>query len=157
MLPLLVALLALPTAMGADASWSRVLWYLKPGTKFEEGLAIGNGRLGALVMGSAQERLIINENSVWSGDFQDRVNPNALEAFPQVREYLENGNISQAGADFLANMTGIPTTSRMFGVTNDLLIDFEHPQNKCMDYKRWLDPMTGVAGVAYNYEKVHYR
>jgi alpha-L-fucosidase 2 len=46
------------------------LWFTQPANKvMEEALPIGNGRLGALIMGNpSQERLIINEDSLWTGD-----------------------------------------------------------------------------------------
>lgn len=152
----ILALSAIVEGRQCNSSSSRQLWYETPGSDFETGLAIGNGRLGALVLGSAAERVILNENSVWSGAFEDRINPNALETFPRIRELLMNGNITQAGESFLANMTGIPTTSRMYSVTNDLVIDFGHSENEWSNYKRWLDPMHGNAGVSYEYEAVEY-
>lgn len=55
-------------ANGYDGS--RHIWYDAPGTEFNEGLAIGNGRIGALVFGSASERIILNENSVVSNNLR---------------------------------------------------------------------------------------
>jgi alpha-L-fucosidase 2 len=53
---------ALPNAL--------TLWYEQPGhTPLEDGLPLGNGRLGALVLGgTASERLPFNEDSLWTGD-----------------------------------------------------------------------------------------
>lgn len=47
-----------------------VLWYRQPATQpMNEGLAIGNGHLGGLILGApAQEHLILNEDSLWTGD-----------------------------------------------------------------------------------------
>jgi alpha-L-fucosidase 2 len=46
------------------------LWYEQPAKiAMNEALPIGNGRLGALVFGTIeQEHLILNENSLWTGD-----------------------------------------------------------------------------------------
>lgn len=60
------ALLCTAPAFGADLA----LWYSQPGTNpITQGLPIGNGRLGALVLGGPeQERLVVNEDSLWTGD-----------------------------------------------------------------------------------------
>ena len=44
------------------------LWYAAPAAAWNEALPIGNGRLGAMVFGGvADERLQLNEDSVWAG------------------------------------------------------------------------------------------
>ena len=64
---------------------------------WNEALPIGNGFLGAMVFGKiGTERLQINEDSVWTGSFMERVNPDARENYPKVRELLLNGEIEQA-------------------------------------------------------------
>ncbi len=48
----------------------QVMVFDSPGTKaMDEGLVIGNGRLGGIVMGgTAAERIYLNEDSLWTGD-----------------------------------------------------------------------------------------
>ncbi|KAF5588809.1 alpha-L-fucosidase 2 [Fusarium subglutinans] len=103
----LYVFVALVTSVGAQKgnySGSRHLWYNTPGSDFRSSLPIGNGRLGALVQGSISEKIIINENSVWSGTFQDRVNPGSLEGFPKARRMLtENNYTGAAGREIVAN------------------------------------------------------
>ncbi|KAI1858610.1 hypothetical protein JX265_010703 [Neoarthrinium moseri] len=137
-------------------SAARHLWYNTPGDGFSQGLALGNGRIGALVLGSATEKIILNENSVWSGLFEDRINDASLEAVPRIRDLLMNGNLTEAGQLVLANMAANPTTSRMFGVTNDLVLDFGHSDADWQNYERWLDTLDGNAGVTYDYNGVTY-
>ena len=44
------------------------LWYQQPASKWEEALAVGNGRLGAMVFGGVEkERLQLNEITVLVG------------------------------------------------------------------------------------------
>ena len=44
------------------------LWYNKPAYAFEESLPIGNGKLGALVYGGAQNDSIqLNDITLWTG------------------------------------------------------------------------------------------
>lgn len=62
------------------------LWATSPGSSssaidiFANGYPIGNGRLGAMLLGSpTSDQLNLNEDSLWSGTLlKDRVNPDAL-------------------------------------------------------------------------------
>ena len=45
-----------------------LLWYSHPAEKWENALPVGNGRLGAMVFGRADEEIIqLNEDTYWSG------------------------------------------------------------------------------------------
>ena len=48
------------------------LWYGDPATRFQQSLPLGDGRIGAMVFGGVdEERIILNESSVWSGSPED--------------------------------------------------------------------------------------
>lgn len=147
-------------ATGAQAncgySGSRHLWYTTPGNSLKSGLPIGNGRLGALVHGSAVENITLNENSVWSGPFEDRVNPGALEAVPVVRELLKDGEYTEAGEMTLRDITAIPSTNRWFSVTGSVILDFGHDEDEWSNYERWLDTQKGNTGVHYELDGITY-
>ena len=66
------------------------LWYNKPAYAFEESLPIGNGKLGALIYGGANNDSIqLNDITLWTGV---PVNPNeggdAFKWIPKIREAL---------------------------------------------------------------------
>lgn len=66
------------------------LWYNKPAYAFEEALPLGNGKLGALVYGGANNDSIqLNDITLWTGV---PVNPNeggeAYKWIPKIREAL---------------------------------------------------------------------
>jgi alpha-L-fucosidase 2 len=66
-----------------------VLWYERPAARWEEALPVGNGRLGGMVFGGTREdRIQLNEDSVWSGSAQDADNPEGRTALPQIRQLL---------------------------------------------------------------------
>ena len=47
---------------------ANVLWYRQGALSWNEALPLGNGRLGAMVYGgAADERICLNEDSLWSG------------------------------------------------------------------------------------------
>ncbi len=61
---------AMPATATASDVGSTILWYQQPGKNYmNDALAVGNSRLGCLVLGStAAERIAINEDSLWTGD-----------------------------------------------------------------------------------------
>ena len=69
--PLTAILFLALLTLSARAS-DLILWYQQPAANqkpMDEALAIGNGRLGALVFGApGKERISINESSLWTGD-----------------------------------------------------------------------------------------
>src|SRR5690349_6016366 len=84
-----VLVLGLLATMSLSAS-DLVLWYQQPAKHvMNEGLPIGNGRLGALVMGAVeQERLILNENSLWTGDQNPSGNYDSMGAYQALGNVL---------------------------------------------------------------------
>ena len=141
-----------------QAQWdgARYAWWKSPGTDFNSGLAIGNGRLGALAYGSALETISLNENSVWSGPWQDRANGNANGALNKVRSQLQSGDITGAGQTALTNMAGNPTSPRNYHPLADLKLDFGHTSSGISSYTRYLDTYNGNAFVTYIYSGVNY-
>ena len=68
-----------------------------------DAIPIGNGRLGGMVFGiPVQERIQLNEETVWSGSHRDRLNQDSSQTVSEVRDLLTRG---QAGdAEKLANL-----------------------------------------------------
>src|SRR6266566_1855327 len=80
-----------PVAPEDDPIPSRplVLWYDKPASQWVEALPVGNGRLGAMVFGgSSNERLQLNEDTLYAGGPYDPNNTEALRALPEARRLL---------------------------------------------------------------------
>jgi alpha-L-fucosidase 2 len=68
------------------------LWYDKPAGQWVEALPVGNGRLGAMVFGGVdQERLQLNEGTLWAGGPYDPSSPQALQALPEARRLIFEG------------------------------------------------------------------
>jgi alpha-L-fucosidase 2 len=75
------------------------LWYRRPAlpSAWTEALQVGNGRIGAMVFGGVnQERLQMNEDTLWAGGPYDPVNPSALTNLPQVRQLIFDGKFQDA-------------------------------------------------------------
>lgn len=88
--------LTLSPSLRADAP-DTTLWYQQPARNWNEALPVGNGRLGAMLFGGVtDERLQLNEDSLWSGAPQDADNPRMRAALPQIRELLFAGKYAEA-------------------------------------------------------------
>jgi alpha-L-fucosidase 2 len=139
------------SAQERAAAQPLTLWYRKPATKWEsEALPVGNGNLGAMVFGGVgQERLQLNEHSLWSGHRETIDGPQTLEALPNVRQLLFEGKYSEAQAmaqrDMMLKNRGTPAAYQTLG---DLWIDFAHG-DAAQNYRRSLDLDTGIARVEY--------
>jgi alpha-L-fucosidase 2 len=66
-----------------------IVWFRNPANNFRESIPLGNGRLGAMIFGGvAEERIVLNESSLWSGaPFNDNI-PEAYQILPEVQRLL---------------------------------------------------------------------
>ncbi len=133
------------------------LWYDQPAEKWTEALPVGNGRLGAMVFGgTAQERIQLNEESLWDGYERDATNPEALEALPEVRRLIFEGKNKEAEEIALEKMVGRPGRIKSYQTLGDFMLSF--PSNQQHDsYVRYLDLETGITGTVYVSDGVTYR
>ena len=103
---LLPALLAALTPHVRAADPATTLWFEKPATSFHQSLPLGSGRIGATVFGSVvDERIVLNESSVWSGSREDADRPDAHKALPEIRRLLLEGKNVEAERLVNANFT----------------------------------------------------
>lgn len=146
-------LLVLPSV---NAQWdpSRYLYFNTAGNSLSSSLPLGNGRLGGAVYGSATEKITLNENSVWSGQWQDRGNPNSKNALSSIRQKLKDGDLSGAGQQVLDTMSGNPTSPKQYHPTVDMAVDFGH--SNLGSYTRVLDTLQGTGLVTYMVDGVNY-
>ena len=84
----------------------QALWYESPASAFGEALPLGNGRLGAMVFGGVdEERIVLNESSVWSGSVNDDNRVDAYKALPEIRRLLAEGKNPEAADLVMKNFT----------------------------------------------------
>jgi alpha-L-fucosidase 2 len=97
--------LAVEAAFGAGDS-TTTLWFDQPAKSFHQSLPLGNGRIGAMVFGGVhEERIVLNESSVWSGSREDSDRPDAHRALPEIRRLLLEGKNVEAEKLVNANFT----------------------------------------------------
>jgi alpha-L-fucosidase 2 len=120
------------------------LWYKQPASVWEEALPVGNGRLGAMVFGDPMnERLQLNEESIWAGSKINNNNPDALKALPELQKALFANRFKDALKIADSNFLGTPPRVRSYQPLGDLFIDYKW-NSKPSDYSRELDLNTGV-------------
>jgi alpha-L-fucosidase 2 len=144
-------------AMLSFARDSVLLWYRQPAGKWVEAMPIGNGRLGAMVFGHiADERIQLNEDTIWSGERRDRMNPAARAAVPEIRRLLFAGKVAEAEALADKDMLAIPRRMPVYQPLGDLLLKFRR-QTASEGYRRELDLANGVVRVSYRGGDTNYR
>jgi alpha-L-fucosidase 2 len=125
------------------------LWYERPARQWVEALPVGNGRLGAMVYGRPlQERLQLNEDTLWAGGPYRFDNPGFKTALPRVRALIDEGKF-EAARDLVSQaMIAKPATQMPYGAAGDVLLDF-HGVDGASAYRRTLDLDSAVATTRF--------
>lgn len=132
-----------------------VLWYREPAKVWEEALPIGNGRLGAMIFGGvADERIQLNESSLWDGYPIDPDNRESLKALPDIRTLLFENKNNEAVSLAEKTMMGIPSGIKSYESLGELWLTT--PEISASDYQRSLDLSTGIIKTNYVSEGVKY-
>ena len=117
------------------------LFYTKPANAWEEALPLGNGRIGAMVFGSfGNERIALNEDTLWSGYPKHNNNPDAYKYLDEIRNAIFNGEYDKATKINNEKIKGFWSDSYLpFG---DLKINYKNANDN--GYTRTLDLANGV-------------
>ena len=130
------------------------LWYRRPARRWTEASVIGNGRLGGMVWGGVkQERIDLNEDTLWSGEPYDNLNPNGLKSLPEIRRLLVAGKNGEAQRLVERDMNG--KYNQNYQPLGDLTIEFPL-SGEVTDYRRELDLAQAVARVQFEHQGVRY-
>jgi alpha-L-fucosidase 2 len=142
----LLALVAAVTVVAADPL---TLHYVRPANEWVEALPVGNGRLGAMVFGGIhQERLQLNEDTLWAGGPYDPANPEALAALPEVRRLIAAGDHEAAQRLTQQKLMSRPMRQMPYQTLGDLLFTFAGGE-PVANYRRELNLDTAVAQTRY--------
>jgi alpha-L-fucosidase 2 len=132
------------------------LWYRRPAKRWVEALAIGNGRLGAMVFGGiVNERIQLNEDTLWAGGPYDPANPEAFETLPEARRLIFEGKYQEAHNLIGQKMMAKPLSQMQYQPVGDLLLTFPDVE-KVMNYRRDLNLDTAIASVTYSANGVKF-
>jgi alpha-L-fucosidase 2 len=142
----------LPTSVLGASPGPRedTLWYQRPADEWVQALAIGNGRLGAMVFGGiASERIQLNEDTFFSGGPYDPVNPDANAALPKVRELVFAGQYVEAQKLIDDSVMARPLRQMSYQTIGDLLLTFPGLEN-ASNYLRDLHLPTATARTQFD-------
>lgn len=137
------------------------LWYDKPAANWNEALPIGNGPLAAMIFaGVKQDRLQLNEETIWAGEPGNNILPEVYPAIQQIRKLLFERRYQEAQE--LSNKTfprqassninyGMP-----YQTAGSLFLDFPGI-GEISNYRRSLDIGEATAETSFTANGVKYR
>jgi len=145
------------------------LWYRRPAGHFGrywnyrqkegawvEALPIGNGRLGAMVFGGVvNERIALNEDTLWAGGPYDPANPETLELLPEARRLIFAGKFQEAHNLIDKRMLARPRRQQPYQTIGDLILTFPNVE-RVENYRRDLNFDTAIASVTYTANGVKF-
>lgn len=138
---------AAATTRGANEDLE--LYYAQAAGRWVEALPVGNGGIGAMVFGRVgQERLQLNEDTLFGGGPYSPNNPGMADALPQVRELIDQQRYEEAARVFDARMLATPPRQMPYGTGGDLLIDFANASAP-RDYRRSLELDSAVVTTRF--------
>ncbi|WP_189167777.1 glycoside hydrolase family 95 protein, partial [Sphaerisporangium melleum] len=141
------------------AAGDLALWYDRSaGTDWLRALPIGNGRLGAMVFGNVdQERLQLNEDTVWAGGPYDQSNTKGAAALPEIQRLVFENQWSQAQTLIDQNMLGSPAGQLAYQTVGNLRLTFPGGTAGVSEYNRQLDLTTATTSTTYVQNGVRFR
>ena len=135
------------------------LWYDKPAQTWTQALPVGNGIIGGMVFGTpAAEHIQLNEETIWAGQPNQVIHPEAKEYLPKVRQLIFEGKYKEA--ETLANDKVMPVgAGKNMGMPyqpfGDLYLSM--PGHAAYtNYERLLDLDNARALVRYQIDGVRY-
>lgn len=147
----------------AQSSMSRYYYFDRPADIWEESIPLGNGRIGMMPWGSvAQDVIVLNEISLWSGNKQDADNPAAYPHLGEIRKLLFDKKHQEAQDLLYATFTCLGEGSAGVDYGNyqnfgKLSVDFAYAEEgEVMDYRRSLDLNRAVSENTFRKGEVSY-
>lgn len=130
------------------------LFYERAADEYEKTLPIGNGSLGAMIFGGCrQERLALNEESLWSGYPHDKNRANACQYLKKVRELVFAERYTEAEKEVQKHM--LAEYNESYLPLGELQFTFSHGE-QVENYRRSLNLEEATAKVSYEAEGVAY-
>lgn len=149
---LLAVLAAAIYAETPQQAWNeeRVLWFKKPAKEWKVALPVGNGWLGAMVLGTyPQERIQLNEDSIWAKEPMMRHPATTKDRLAEVQKLVDAGKYKEAHDLYESKiiMADAPPIGS-YQTMGDLWIEhIGSAKLKPKGYYRGLDLATGLVSV----------
>ncbi|HOQ03932.1 MAG TPA: glycoside hydrolase family 95 protein [Anaerohalosphaeraceae bacterium] len=143
---LFVLLVCINSTVSAE---ERTLWYSQPAEEWTEALPVGNGRLGAMVFGgTVEERIQLNEETVWAGPPVPQAKEGFREAVEKTRVLWFEGKYAEA-QQTIQSVMGSPIEPRSYQTLGDLYLRMDtqkQPTEPPLSIQGWKrgPELTGV-------------
>lgn len=135
---------------------SKKLWYKKPADKWVDGLPLGNGTLGAMVLGNVfNERIALNEDTLWTGFPKDKTNYSSKNYLDEVRNLINNEKYYEAQE--IINEKMLSSYTEAYMPLGNILLDFYYEDNNFSNYTRELDLEKALVTVKYNIDNMEIK
>lgn len=132
------------------------LLFESPAKVWEEGLPIGNGKLGAMLFGAPEHLQIqCNEDSLWYGAYRNRNNPDAKEQLAKIRALIFNDEVDEAEKLIQLSMTGVPEYQRHYEPAGTIHL-WNQQRGETKNYARQLDLTTACAKEQFQIGSTSY-
>lgn len=135
---------------------ANLLYYDAPAPEWIEGMPLGNGHLGAMVLGKPViEQIVLNEDTIWSASAGNRNNPDSYAHLQEIRDMLLGGQYAQASMLADAALMGTPRKQARYQPLGELHMEFLYPPTASPlgydvgSYCRTLDLASATAQVAF--------
>ncbi len=125
-----------------------------------EALPVGNGRMGAMVFGGVfNERIQLNEESLWDGYPRDAANPLSAKNLPEVQRLMFEGKNDSAELVASKTMMGVPLRIKSYQSLGDLFIEQLGigADTTYSNYRRWLSLDSALAVTQFSKNGINYR
>jgi alpha-L-fucosidase 2 len=141
-----------------------LIWFDSPAMDFTQSTPVGNGRHGAMFFGGVdEERIVLNESSMWSGSRQDSDRDDAAAYLPEIRKLLLDGENVEAQQlmkqHFICRGTGSANGKDApygcYQTLGDLRLSFP-PRGPARNYRRQLDLADATVRISYERDGVKY-
>lgn len=126
-------------------------------TAWDNASPIGCGSMGAMIFGGVgEERVTLNEESIWNGGPRDT----RIEGFAEKIAHLRN--MFLAGKDYEVdqwiseNFSGAFLGVKSYEYAGQLVVKI-HEDDECQDYRRDIDLLNGICTVAYRKDGISYK
>lgn len=126
---------------------NQTLYYNQPARCFNEGLPLGNGSLGAMLLGHPEREVIyLNHDTLWSGTHFKPQGQNKSAVFKKAQAFALNGQLAEA--EQLLNTEFIGSETEYYLSAGKILVQFS-PLQTPEKYCRRLNLNTAVQRVEY--------
>ncbi|MEP1489830.1 MAG: glycoside hydrolase family 95 protein [Algibacter sp.] len=136
------------------------IWFEHPTTKWNRGLPIGNGNLGAMIYGTPEKEIIcLNEETIWTGgkDYnRDKKDAgkyiDTIQKLLFAKEYMQAEKVVQ---DKILNKR-LPWGKNTYQMLGNLFIETSN-LDSIINYKRELDIRNSIATTTFKNNGVSFK